>query len=142
MTIPRIAEHRMHRFDLVKEKMQEADALKDVRRAMRRTLARGGSIWVVGYLQEPPTTSPLWLPPAPQSPWGWRDGPYANAWTQQLTQFLEESTDRKRRILIPAGGRVSGMEDLPLWRYWTPPAARRKKTEKPREDVPGLSGAL
>jgi hypothetical protein len=118
MTVPVLADHRMHRFDLLKTKMRSTDPLLEVRRAMRRTLRAGRRVWVVGRLEKPPEGQPiLQLPPAPHGPWGWLDGPYSIAWTRQLTLFLETSTARKHRILVPAGGRVSGMENLGIWVY-------------------------
>ena len=135
MTVPLLADHRMHRFDLVKAKMQSGDPLLEVRRAMRRTLRGGHRVWVVGHLVVPPDGSPApTLPPAPHGPWGWRDVPYTTAWSQQLGQFLETNAARKTRILVPAGGRVSGMEDLRIWVYegWeavNPP--RSSSTERP-----------
>lgn len=117
MTVPPIADHRMHRFDLLKEKMQSADPLREVREAMRQTLSRGGRVWVVGHLRMPPDRKLQQPPPAPYGEWGWRNGPYSNAWTQQLSLFLETSAGRKERIPVPADGRVSGMEDLPVWVY-------------------------
>jgi hypothetical protein len=117
MTVPRIDEHRMHRFDLIKEKMRSADPLLEVRRAMRRTLREGGRVWVVGHLKLPPDRSRQGLPPAPHSRWGWRDGPYTTAWTRQLTAFLESNAARRKRIPDHFAGKVSGMEDLGLWVY-------------------------
>lgn len=123
MTVPALADHRMHRFDLIKTKMRSTDPLLEVRRAMRRTLRAGRRVWVVGRLDKGPAgQSPLQLPPAPHGPWGWLDGPYSIAWTRQLALFLETSTARKRTIQVPAGGRVSGMENLGIWVYqgWAP----------------------
>lgn len=133
MTAPRIAEHRMHRFDLIKEKMRSADPLLEVRRAMRRTLREGGRVWVVGHLKLPPDWSPKWPPPAPHSRWGWQDGPYTTAWTRQLSLFLETNATRKR-IPDHFAGKVSGMEDLGLWVYggWKAPGRTRPAPSEER----------
>ena len=117
MTVPALADHRVHRFDLLKEKMMAEDPLRDVRRAVRRTLRRGGRVWVVGRLEPPPAGGPLALPPAPNPRWGWLDAPYVVSWSQQLSALLEEQSTRKRTIRIPAGGRVNGMEALGVWRF-------------------------
>jgi hypothetical protein len=130
MTVPAIEEHRMHRFDLIKAKMQSSDALLEIRRAMRRTLRNGNSVWVVGHLELPPGRRPMTsLPPAPHGRWGWLDGPYTRVWTRQIGLFLEGSAARKRRIFVPAGGRVSGMENLRVWVF---------KGERPSRQVPGM----
>ncbi|HBL28641.1 MAG TPA: hypothetical protein DD490_17535, partial [Acidobacteria bacterium] len=46
-TVPALADHRMHRFDLLKEKMQSADPLREVRQEIRSTLEGGRSVWLV-----------------------------------------------------------------------------------------------
>jgi hypothetical protein len=134
MTVPALADHRVHRFDLLKEKMIAEDPLRDVRRAVRRTLRRNGRVWVVGRLEPPPSREsggPLALPPAPNPRWGWMDAPYVVSWSQQLSALLEEQSTRKRTIRIPAGGRVNGMEALGVWRFegW-----KDLKDEKDRKD--------
>jgi len=147
MTVPRLADHRMHRFDLVKAKMQSGDPLLEVRRAMRRTLRDGRCVWVVGHLRVPPDGNPApTLPPAPHGPWGWRDVPYTTAWTQQLGEFLETNAVRKRQLQVPAGGRVSGMEDLQIWIYqgWSAVNPRRPQSTarpgSPARPFPGARG--
>lgn len=117
MTVPNLADHRVHRFDLLKEKMASEDPLRDVRRAVRRTLRRGGRVWVVGRLEPPPPEGPLVVPPAPNRRWGWLDAPYVVSWSQQISAMLEEQSTRKRTIRIPAGGKVNGMEALGVWRF-------------------------
>lgn len=118
MTIPDLADHRMHRFDLVKEKMQSADPLLAVRRAMERTLRAGQRIWVVSRANLPPEeTTLLTLPPAPHGPWGWSDSPYTHVWTRQLNLFLSTNAVRRREIRARPGGPVSGMEDLGIVMY-------------------------
>jgi hypothetical protein len=120
MTVPDLADHRVHRFDLLKEKMMAEDPLRDVRRAVRQTLRRGGHVWVVGRLEPPPSREsggPPALPPAPNPRWGWMYAPYMLSWSQQLSSLLEEQSTRKQMIRIPAGGRVNGMETLRVWRF-------------------------
>lgn len=118
ITVPILTDHRMHRFDLFKAKMLSGDPLREVRDAMRRTLESGQRVWVVGHLVVPPEGNPApRLPPAPHGPWRWRDIPYTVAWTQQIGEFLETNAARKTTITVPAGGRVSGMEDLRVWVY-------------------------
>jgi hypothetical protein len=144
MTVPALADHRMHRFDLVKAKMKSADPLLEVRRAMRRTLRGGRRVWVVGRLEVPPDGNPVFaLPPAPHGPWRWLDGPYSLMWTQQLGVFLETNTARKRRVIVPAGGKVSGMENLRIWVYqgWKPtPEISRQGPQSPASPADGAAG--
>lgn len=146
MTVPALGDHRMHRFDLIKTKMQSGDPLLEVRRAIRRTLRSGRRVWLVGRLDVPADgTPPLWLPPAPGGPWKWLDGPYTLAWTQQVGVLLETHTARKRRIMVPAGGRVNGMEFLRIWVYreWQPPGTEARATpRRPRPKARPGSRAL
>jgi hypothetical protein len=146
MTVPALGDHRMHRFDLIKEKMRSGDPLLEVRRAIRRTLRSGRRVWLVGRLDVPADgTPPLWLPPAPGGPWKWLDGPYTLAWTQQVGVLLETHTARKQKIMVPAGGRVNGMEFLWIWSYqgWEPPGTEtRANPRRPRAKARPGSRAL
>ena len=146
MTIPSLNDHRMHRFDLIKAKMRSSDPLLEVRRAMRRTLRKGQRVWVVGHTALPSAESSLLsLPPAPRGPWGWRDAPYTVSWTQQVTLFLEENAARERRIMVSAGGRVSGMENLRILVYLGPEPSTPAKagtTPRLRKVRPGSRGRI
>jgi len=118
MTVPPLTDHRIHRFDLLKAQLGSEDPLGEVRRAMRRTLYSGHRVWVVGNLHLPPEGHPTpWLPPAPHSPLGWRDGPYTYAWTQQIGVFLKTHAVQERRLLVTDGRPVSGLEWVRIWIY-------------------------
>jgi hypothetical protein len=113
MTLPQLADHRLHRYDLLKARMTEDDPTWEVIRAVRRTLRSGHRVWVVGTLDAAPAGQPpLDLPPAPASPSGWQDGPYYLAWSQQLEAYLREHALRQSFITPPVDGPVSGLEYL------------------------------
>lgn len=121
MTMPAMADHRFHRYDLLKARMAADDPNRDVRRAIRRTLRSGRRVWVVGTLDAPPPGQPpLAVPPAPGAPTGWQDAPYCLSWSQQLAVYLEAHAQRHDQYLVRAGGPVNGFEHLWLhvFRWW------------------------
>ena len=89
-TIPPIADHRIHRYDLLRQRMLEGDsALDPLRRGIRRTLRSGGRVWVVGLLHRSPGgTPPAPLPPPPHPISGWQNGPYLHQWRGQVGDYL------------------------------------------------------
>jgi len=72
VTIPSIADHQVHRYDLMKSKMISAHPIDDLAEAIRVTLVSGNRVWFVGGLNLPtPEKGPMVLPPAPASRFKW-----------------------------------------------------------------------
>lgn len=115
ITVPDLADHRFHRYDLVKARMIEADPLRDVRGAIERTLRGGGRVWVVGEPDFPRPGEPVPVPPpAPAPDTGWQDVPYLQSWSLQLGAFLRDHAAAGGRVPIPREGPVNGFERLDL----------------------------
>lgn len=115
-TLPDLQDHRMHRYDLLMDRMRSDAPVADVLDAAQRTLASGGRVWVAGSFQAPPPgKEPPRLGPAPGgSPWGWQDAPYSISWSMQLGAFLRDHAVRGSEIKIPEPGPVSDFERLRL----------------------------
>ena len=114
MTVPHLSENRIHRFDLVKAKMEESDPLADVRSAIHRTLESGNRVWFVGYIVQPSEQNlPLSLAPAPDPQFGWSQEAYMCAWSMQVDAFLKQHALESKVVLSPAGG-VNENENLLL----------------------------
>jgi hypothetical protein len=90
-TIPPITDHRFHRYDLIKEKIQTPKAIAPVLNQVRATLQSGHRIWFVGDISATPAGSamPPDPPVAPNSPSGWLDAPYYPVWGGQLGWYLQ-----------------------------------------------------
>jgi hypothetical protein len=102
-TLPDIADHRFHRYDLLKVRLQEADALRPVHEEIRSRLRAGNRIWMVGAL--PPAVAgeraPR-LPPAPEAPSRWFDEPYTYAWGRQTAELLQETAGTLEKVPLPS----------------------------------------
>lgn len=116
MTLPDLPDHRMHRYDLLMDRMKSDAPITGVLEAARRALASGGRVWVAGSFQAPPAgQAPPRLGPAPEgSPWGWQDVPYSVSWSMQLGAFLRDHAMRGEEVEIPSPGPVSDFERLRL----------------------------
>lgn len=139
MTLPELADHRMHRYDLFKERMAMADPLRDVRFAIRKALRSGRRVWLVGSYDLPPEgEAPPVLAPAPVEPWGWRDGPYAVSWSLQLGDYLRAHAVRVETAHEPAV-RVSGFENMAVrvFEGWRPAAAASRRGGAAGRNGPG-----
>ena len=124
-TLPELSDHRVHRYDLVKVRLQEPDPVQPVIERVQRATQAGGKIWLVGDLPPPASgeTQPPRLPPAPESPTGWYDEPYTYVWGRQFEHFLRNHV---REIApVPAGkGRYTIYEDVRLVEASSFPVAR------------------
>lgn len=115
MTLPQVADHQMHRHDLLMARLAASHPIDDVLQAARRTLAGGHRVWLVGELRlPPPGRQPPILPPAPGTSWGWDDLPYGISWELQLGALLRDHATSLREVPVPSTDPISPLEHLPL----------------------------
>ena len=101
-TIPNIADHRVHRYDLFKTKMLSDHPIDDMTEAIRATLGSGNRVWFVGGLNlPPPEKGPMLLPRAPVSRFKWDNRAYTAAWWQQLSVFAALHAGNIQLIHLP-----------------------------------------
>jgi hypothetical protein len=112
-TLPPLADHSLHRYDLFKVRMQEEFPAQPVLERMVAALQGGHRVWVVGQLALS-TELPPQLPPAPQSPYGWRDEPYSQCWGAQVGYVLATHARGGAVVIDPTGAEVNPFENLPL----------------------------
>ena len=123
ITLPEIDDHSVHRADMLKIKMMEEEPIKLVLQKITKTLQNGHRVLVVGRLDFlHPGESPLHLPPAPNSPYGWSEGAYQIAWSQQVASIFQAYGKTIEEITILMDNPVNLFEDMPLlvvkgWRH-------------------------
>jgi len=115
-TLPPLSDHRFHRYDLIKSKIQMTNAIEPVLKQVEATLRSGHSIWLVGKIlvPRPNADPPADLPPAPNGPQGWAEQPYMDAWSTRLGYFLVCHTTNAVTLVNPRTNSVSPLENLPL----------------------------
>ncbi len=114
-TLPEIADHRIHRYDLLKARLASTHPLDDLLQATAATLASGHRVWLVGTALWPrPGEAVEARPPAPGTPDGWHDWPYLIAWSRQLGAFLLAHGGRPAAVPLPRDRPVNRLEDLSL----------------------------
>jgi hypothetical protein len=117
VTVPPIDSHKVHRNDLVLEKMNQPDPMAPVLREITNTLHSGNSVWIVGHVTGvPPNRLPPSLPPPPRLPTKWWLQPYLEFWKVQVMAHLRVHALQAPVIEIPVNGPVSFLENLPVWR--------------------------
>ena len=118
VTVPPIDSHKVHRNDLVLEKMNQRDPMAPVLREITNTLLSGNSVWVVGYVKvvQPNQLSPL-LPPPPGLPTKYWLRPYSDYWSAQVMALLLGHALQGCVIEIPVDWPVSHLENLPVLRF-------------------------
>ncbi len=111
ITLPEIPDYRIHRYDLLIPRLAAQHPIDDVLDSVRRCLAGGHRVWLVGDLWLPaPGTSMDPLPPAPGGAPGWHDFPYIKLWIFQLGRYLEAHAASFRMVEVPAPSLVSPLE--------------------------------
>jgi hypothetical protein len=125
-TLPPITDHSVHRFDLVKQQLQNTNAIAPVREKIAATLAAGHQVWILamkGWMDvpEPGTPAAATLPSAPSTRWGWSEVPYTLVWVSQTAHQIADQSQEFKRVTNPtAAGRFIENTDLFVARGWKP----------------------
>jgi hypothetical protein len=113
VTVPPIDSHKVHRTDLVMEKMNQPDPMDPVLHEITRTLRSSNSVWFVGNL----AVLPAEQLPTPELQNKWWLGSYLYRWKVQITAHLLDHALQKRILEIPVDVPVSCFENLPAVRF-------------------------
>lgn len=118
ITLPPMADHRFHRYDLVIRQMMTVDPLQPVLTRLEDVLRSGHRVFIAGTLPSAAPYPPLPnLPPAYRDSAGvWHGGDFYSLWHHQAAQLLGAHAMRGGEIDIPIPGkaRVQGFENLAL----------------------------
>jgi hypothetical protein len=108
-----LEDHGVHRFDLLKAKIQTKDPIAPVIDRITSTLQSGNRVWLVGEM--PLSEEPLpKIRPAPNNPWGWSADSYSFYWGVEVTQFLSAHCERSAAVIDPSRSCVNPYENLPV----------------------------
>jgi hypothetical protein len=110
-TIPPLADHRFHRYDLFKAKMILKDPAQPVCDRIAATLRAGNHVWLVGDIPLSQTPPPQ-IEPAPNNQWGWLDDPYSDVWGAQVGYFIAIHATEGEVVPIPSSNSVSSLENV------------------------------
>ena len=127
MTVPPLAFHKFHRYDLFKAQMALPDpnaAIEPVQDRIRDTLKSGHRVWLVGgsRLLKPGEMLQS-LAPAPDPTWGWQNEIYSGVWAAKVAAYLQFSSLHTEEISLPFTGPVNKFENMPLRMFdgWAAP---------------------
>jgi hypothetical protein len=115
-TLPPLKDHSVHRYDLVREKMETSGAIQPVLAQIAATLQAGHRVWVVGRINIPAPGKPLPpdLPPPPLKFSNWSDQPYNRNWVAQAGIFLSNHSRRFQQAYYSTNANVNFTENLQL----------------------------
>jgi hypothetical protein len=113
VTVPPVDSHKVHRTDLVLEKMNQTDSMAPVLLEISSTLRGGNSVWLVGHVTvgQPEALLPMRLP---ANKWL---GSYLSYWSAQITTELRNHALQEKALEIPVAGPVSHLENLPVAQF-------------------------
>ena len=116
-TLPPLADHATHRYDLFRDQMKTPGALQPALDQITAALQGGHRVWVVGNmdLPGPGVSRPADLSPPPLKGYGWSDIPYFTVWTEQTAWFLENRSLHLELVNAGTNDNVNINEDLQLY---------------------------
>ncbi len=117
MTLPTLQDLKIHRYDLMKQKLQEEAPIRDVLDSLEATLRAGRRVWLVGGLTSPPAgQEPPSLPPLVGEALARLDGPmyisYLSAWATQAGALVARHAMVAQRVDIPVPDPVNPYENV------------------------------
>lgn len=114
-TLPPLADHRVHRFDLFRARMLDNDACLPVLDAARRALVGGHHVYLVGDYAPVPGAWPVVSHVGPHQPGEtWHDGPPSGRWSAQVSTYLALVAGPPRAEAPELASAVSPYEDARL----------------------------
>jgi hypothetical protein len=116
-TLPPLADHTLHRYDLVLDNMKDTNSLAPVLDKITATLRSGHRVWIVGQLEWPPDVSqvPPVLPAAPLPGYGWSDLPYMGSWAWRTSYLIAKHSDHFTPVQMPDDGLPKFQENFHLY---------------------------
>jgi hypothetical protein len=116
MTIPPLEDNSIHRYDLLKRRMQDPTTMDTTLAAIARTLQAGGRSWLVGRLPAVPEGAAA--PPPPRAPapgLEWDVGAYSDRWARQVFAVVRDHVTKAEEVPVPVPGRVNPYENRALF---------------------------
>ena len=120
-TIPEISDHKLVHYDLIKEHMgnpDQAEVLRSTYVDIQTTLESGNTVFLLGEPMFPQSGQAVpVLPPAPQTPWGWQDGPYCITWSMQVADYLLKHSVEQTQLQRDQSLKVNPHENANLYLF-------------------------
>jgi len=116
-TLPPLADHTLHRYDLVLSQMQDTNSLAPLLDKISATLRGGHRVWVIADRMKIPAANafePPVLPPPPLKNSGWSDAPYSASWAARTGFFLARHGENFEELQT-SNAAVSFQENLHLF---------------------------
>ena len=82
-TLPPVSDRSLHRWDLLKEAMEDPDPMRELLERINATLKAGHYVFLVGGLPTDGKSEPAILAPAPQTDAGWALRAYTTNWARR-----------------------------------------------------------
>jgi hypothetical protein len=115
VTVPPMASHAMHRYDLLKVKMMTPGAIAPVLDQIGEALRTGHRVfWVGDFFLPRPGEVPADPPAAPGARWGWADSPYYRRWGLLAGYLIQSHAKAAERIEVPLQQKVAVYENAGL----------------------------
>jgi hypothetical protein len=114
ITVPPLENLRIHRYDLLKERMKSSGPIRPLLARMSETLRSGNSLWLVGGFPPQPKGPLTEPPPAPDRRSGWNNHAYVSSWGAQSDHLVQTLACRVESVPTSSSEPVNPYENLML----------------------------
>jgi hypothetical protein len=137
-TVPPLADHSAHRYDLVMQQMENTNALVPLFQKVSETLQSGHRVWIASdrdwiVIPQPGTPAPVTLPLPPLNYTGWAWSRYSEVWAGQTAHFLADHSAAFQQLPQTNSTETFGEENTKIfvargWRTTQTPLTTYDKT--------------
>lgn len=113
VSVPNLSDATLHRWDLLKEAMDQTHVTQQILVRIDDTLRAGHEVYVVGLA--PPNRAsviPADLPPASRNTFGWNLWPYVRRWTDQVAYTAQAHSTMGTVIPVTCEQPISAAERI------------------------------
>lgn len=119
-TVPPLADHSAHRYDLVMLQMENTNALAPLLQKVSQTLQSGHRVWIASdrdwiVIPPPGTPAPATLPLPPLKYTGWAWSRYSEVWCDQTAHFLADHSATFQQLPSTNSTETFGEENLKMF---------------------------
>ena len=132
-SIPPIESHKVHRSDLIWQKMTQGPTMQPVLAQAETALKNGGSVWVVGHIDLVHSGNLPASPAQPTAPSLRCLSQYAHYWGAQLSAWLLDHAIETHTLTTTLNQPINLFEDLPLLHF----SGYKPETLPGRSEAPG-----
>jgi hypothetical protein len=117
MSVPAVADHRQHRWDLARAAMKNPHSIQEILSPIEQALKAGHKVFLVGKFPRTEPDRPDPIGPASQADGSAKLAPYLENWHKQIAYLLWKHAAQREKIPLETTEPIDPRENEDLYRF-------------------------